>query len=151
MRSQARFKLLVDYGSHLGALVRRVDPTSMLHPVAYVIDLDDPFGLVWATAIRRRFGRPDIKGCLALARCSVPPGRAIATGCAPRADLVKLAAGIVAGMERRGAPEAMLVELVEVEIRIGRPPAPRAFGVLVVTDQGAEVAAERLDPPIGRA
>jgi hypothetical protein len=116
-----------------------------------VIDLDDMFGLVWASAIRQRFGRPDVKGCLALARCSVPRGRAIATGCAPGAALAKLAAAITAEMEKRVVPNATLADLIEVEIKLGRPPAPGTFRVLVVTDRGAEVAAERFDQPGGEA
>ncbi len=149
MRSPTRFKLLVDYGGHLAALVRSVDPRR--HPVAYLIDLDDEFGLVWATALRERFGRPDAAACLALARFSTPRGRAIATGCAPAGETARLASKITAGLQERFLSDATLAELIEVELKLGRPPAPRAFRVLVVADHGAEVAAERLDHPSGKA
>ena len=151
MRSAARFRLLLDYGAHLGPFVRMVASAVMWCPVGYVIDLHDPFGLAWATALRHRFGRPDVAACLALARCSVPPGRAIVTGCVPAQEIAKLATMVSSEFERRLAPDAVLAESIEVELRLSRPAPPGTFLVLVVTDSGAEVAAERLDHPVARA
>jgi hypothetical protein len=143
MRSLARFRLLVGFGGHLVPLVRRISALPALRPAAYVIDLHDPFGLAWGTALRQRFGRPDVAACLALAECSTPPGRAIVIGCVPGPDLAALAAEITAGLQQRFVPDAALVELLEVELRLQRPPPAGTFRILVASDHGAEVATER--------
>ena len=150
MRSAARFQLLVDCGAHLGALVRLIERRSP-NPVAYVIDLHDPFGFMWATALQGQFGKPDVDTALALAQRSPSPGRAISTGCAPASEMARLAAAITAGMERREAPTTLLADLIEVELRLGRASPAGTFRVLVVGDYGAEVAHERLEHPRGRA
>jgi hypothetical protein len=121
-------------GTVLAALPADARPTA----AGYIIDILDPVGVVLATAMRERFGKPDFARFLGPALADVR-SQVLGIGLVQPRDLAALATDVAAAIAKHDRMQRHKAVFVALARELSRTRPPDCFQVVIVGDGGADV------------